>query len=233
MHDNGRIDKIVEIAELPDGGSFEEFMPFETGTLAEGLARHKEDGLLLDGQHVFPQKRAHGTVTRGIKGRTEAGIKPGLSILRENTGIKLRLVPFTVTEEIAGTIVHMTIEFIFAGGLIADGDSDGIFLVQHIVQIIPAVGAAGDIRGVKACTAEGIVRIVCFFIDNAFIPPISQIIHRSGPADIVVQTENVAAETIMGSIDVEAAVEDVRFAVGGIFPGRKVRVKSLHLHNSP
>ena len=63
MHDDGRIDKVIQVSELPDGGGFEEFMAFITGTGAVRTAGHKEDGLLLNGQHVRRQLCAHGAVT--------------------------------------------------------------------------------------------------------------------------------------------------------------------------
>ena len=133
MHDNGRIDKIIEIAEFPDGGGFEELMPFVAGSFTVGLARHEENRLLLDGQHIFRQEGAHRTMARGIKRRAETGIKPGLAVLRQDAGIELRLVPFAAAEEVAVPVVYMAVEFVFAGRLIADRDGNGVFLIQDII----------------------------------------------------------------------------------------------------
>ena len=38
----------------------------------------------------------------------------------------------------------------------------------------------------------------------------------------------MTAKTVVGAVDIEAAVEDVGFAVGSVFPGRKVGVEGLH-----
>jgi hypothetical protein len=42
----------------------------------------------------------------------------------------------------------------------------------------------------------------------------------------------MAAEAVVGTVDVEAPVEDMGFAVRDILPGGKVRIKSLHEEDS-
>ena len=207
-------------------------MALVTGTGTVRFAGHDENRFLLNGQHILAEQRAHRPVAGGIEGGAEAGIKPGSAVLRKDARIKLRFVPGTVTEEVAFLVMNMAVEFIFAGRLITDGDGDGVFLVQHVVQVKPAVGAPGDIRGIEAGPAEGIIRVVRLFVDHAFIAPVGQVVHRCGPADIVVQAENVAAETVMGAVDIEAAVENVRLAVGNVFPGGQVWVECLHREGS-
>ena len=114
-------------------------MALVTGTGTVRFAGHDENRFLLNGQHILAEQRAHRPVAGGIEGGAEAGVEPGFPVLREDAGIKLRLVSLTEAEEVALPVVNMTIEFVFAGGPVTNGDGDGVFLVQHIIEVVPPV----------------------------------------------------------------------------------------------
>ena len=233
MHHNRGIDEVIQIPKLPDGGGLEELMAFIAGTGTEGLAGHDEDRLLLNGQHVFCQLCAHGAVAGSVHGGTETGIQPGFAVFRDDTGIELGFIPGPVAQQAAVLIMHMAVEFIFAGGRVANGNCHAALLVQHIIEVVPAVGTLGDVRSVETGFAFPVVRVIGFLINDTFIAPVSQVVHRGGPADIVVQAEHMAVEAVMGAVDIDPSVEHMGFTVGNIFPSGKIRIESLHIGCPP
>ena len=133
----------------------------------------------------------------GVKRRTEAGIKPGFAVLGQHAGIKLRFIPGTVAKQAAVLIVHMAVKLIFTGRRVTNSDRDVALLVQHIIEVGPSVRTLRYIRGIKAGFSFPVVRVICLSINDAFIAPVGQVVHRSRPADIVVDTEHVAVERVM------------------------------------
>ena len=91
----------------------------------------------------------------------------------------------------------MAVKLIFTGRRVTNSDRDVALLVQHIIEVVPSVRTLRYIRGIKAGFSFPVVRVICLSINDAFIAPVGQVVHRSRPADIVVDTEHVAVERVM------------------------------------
>ena len=64
-------------------------------------------------------------------------------------------------------------------------------------------------------------------VDDAFIFPVAQVIHRGTPADIVAHAVYIAAEKIMGAVDVDPVPEHMRLTVRHVFPVGQIRIDHL------
>jgi hypothetical protein len=172
-------------------------------------------------------------VTGRIHAGAETGVQPGFAILCDDAGVELGLIAGTVAQDTAFLIMDMAVDLIFAGGGVGHSDGDAALLVQHIIKIITAVGPLGHVRGVEAGFAFPVIRVVRLFIDDTFIAPVCQVVHRRGPADIVVEAEDVTVKPVVGTININPPVENVGFAVGDIFPSGKIGIESLHIGYPP
>ena len=228
MHHDGGIHKVVGIAKLADGGSLEELMALKAAALGVGTAGHHVHRLFQDGEHVLVQHRHHGAVAALVVKAGKTGVHVGHVALGENAGVELRLVALTVAQLAALAVMHIAVELVAAGGFVAHGNGHAAELVQHVVQVVAAVGALGHVRGVEAGKAAGIERIVGAAVDDAFITPVRQIVHRGRVAHIVAHAEHIAVETVMGAIDVHAVTEYMRFTVRDIFPAGHIGIECLH-----
>ena len=95
---------------------------------------------------------------------------------------------------------------------------------------VSAVRPHRHVRCIQTHIAVRIQRILRFPVNHSFITPIPQIIRRSGPAYIIIQTVCMAAETVMGAVNIDSVIKYIRFSVRDIFPGRKIRIICLFFH---
>ena len=230
MEHHGGIDEVVGVPCLADGGRLEELVALKAAALAVGLAGGDEHRLLPDGEHIRAQHRAHGAVAALVAGKAEAGVQVGVLPLGEDAGVKLGLVPLSLAQQSAVGVVDVAVELELPGGGIAHRHGDHALFVQHIVEVVPAVGALGDVRGVEAHAAVGVEGVLGLFVDDALVAPVAQVVHRGGPGDVVVQAVGVAVKAVVRAVDVHPAVKDVGLPVRDVLPRGKVRVKGLLFH---
>ncbi len=235
----GAVDEVIGISELPHGAGF-----------AEGLGLIGRALCLLSRQDAYVggagQDRLHiggidlidhGAVLGGLgtiqqdgispKGKAHIKVEPSVVIL-EDGGIELEGLVL-LADGGAVLIGYVTVEFILAGGLVAHGDGDHLGAAHEIKQIEPAVGALDHVGGRKAVgdLEPGGRRILLSLIDFTFIAPVAQIVHRSGPAYIVAQTEVDAVEKVVGPVYIDPAVYDMGLRVRNILPAGHVGIDCL------
>jgi hypothetical protein len=103
-------------------------------------------------------------------------------------------------------------------------------MVVHIIQIISAVRSLRHIGSIQIHLALSIDRIFGFGINNPLIPPIGQIIHRCGIADIVAKTKYPTVVNIVRTIYIHTVAKNMGLTVGNVLPGRHIRVENLFFH---
>ena len=59
---------------------------------------------------------------------------------------------------------------------------------------------------------------MCLLIDDPLIPPVGQVIYRSGPTNIIVDAEYWRTKGVMAAIDIYSIPKLMRFPVWDIFP---------------
>ena len=125
--------------------------------------------------------------------------------------------------------MHIAIVFIGAGWPVRHRDGDHAPGTQDIVEVVPSVRADGHVRRVEVALQVRVVRILVLAVNHAFIPPVAQVAHGRGPADVVARAVHVPAEKIMGSVDIDPVPEDIRFSVRHIFPVGEIGIDHLFL----
>ena len=73
---------------------------------------------------------------------------------------------------------------------VTDGDTHDAHKVESVVEVIPPIGALAYIGGEQQSQAQFIPGILFFAVNDAFIPPVGQVICRGGPAHIVIDAKN-------------------------------------------
>ena len=202
-------------------------MPLKTGALAVLAAGSHEHGRLHNGQHIRPQNGGHGSVSGLVASAAEAGIQISPLSLRKQAGIKLGLVSRPLAEPCPVLIMHIAVKLVSARRRITHRNGNHADMIQHIVEIIPAVRTNRHIRRIQAHFPVPVQRIRRFRVDHSLIAPVPQIVLRCGPADIIPQTEHMPVVTVMGAIDIHPPVKDIRLPIRDIFPGRKIGIESL------
>ena len=194
-----------------------------------------------DGQHVVRvDLEPHGAFRRGlgaveqdrVAAEGEAGVQiQAAVVILQAAGIELEGLA-ALADGCTVLVLDIAVELILAGGLVADRHGDHLRAAHEVVEIISAVGT-DDHVGCRQAVGDAVLRsggILVSAEDHAVAGPVSEIVHRCGPADIVAQAEIDAVESVVGSVDIHTAVHDVRFRVRNIFPARKIRIESHLLH---
>ena len=243
----GAVDEIIFSVELPHGARLAEGLLLIGRAL--GLFAGKDADVVQlvagnDGLHVrCIDLEIHRAVLRRLgavqKDRIAAEGKAGVEIeaavvVFEAPRIELEgLVP--LADGRAVLVLHIVVELVFSGGLVADRDGDHLGAAHEIIEIIPAVGTHHHIGGRKAVGHfdPRSRRILLSAENDPVIRPVAQVVHRGGPAYIVAETEIDAVKDIVGAVDVDSAVHDVRFRIRNIFPAGKIGIECLlRLHRS-
>ncbi len=230
----GGIDKAIPAVHLADGAGLKKGVIREMAGLL--FCGEQQGGPGTDGEHIRLQFQHHAAlVGQAAKSRGDgrypggkAGIEPDPAVLiGEDTGVKGKGLPRPGAPHMPVRKPDMAVKLVFPGRGIADRHPHDAPEIKGIVQVIPAVRAAGHIRGVQAAAAGGIHRILVFAVDNPLIPPGAQILHRGGPAHIVIHTEQRPAEPVVGTVHIHTALKDIGFAVRDILPAREIGVHGL------
>ena len=205
-------------------------MSFKAGALGRLGAGHNGERLRDHGAHI--RRKAHHTCpgAAGHHGWAEPRIKPGSIPFRQNAGIKLVLIPCTGSQRRAVRVGHVAVIGIPSGGRIAHGHRDCRSAVQRVIEIIPAIRAAGHIGRIQTLLPVGIAGVLGAAIQHAFIPPVGQILYGRAPAHIIVQTEIVAIEPVMASKHIHPPVEHMRLPVGHILPQGQIGIDTGMFH---
>ena len=228
---HGRVDKVIGVSVLADGRRLKELVTLKAAALAVGLTGSDKHRRLFNGEHIRTQHGAHGTVAALVPGKAETGVKIGAVPFCQDARIELGLIALLLTQKRAVRIVDIAVKLEFPSRGITHGHGNHALVVQHIVEIIPAVRALGHIRSIQAHTAIGVEGILGLFIDDALIPPVTEVVHRGGPSDIVVQAISVTVEPVMRAVDIHPAVKNVGFAVRDVLPGGQIGVERLFVHH--
>ena len=113
---------------------------------------------------------------------------------------------------------YKTVEFICAGGSVADGNRYNVGEIGDIIHVIAPVRSLNHIRGKERHPAVFIARVLFFAVGDAFIPPIAKIIYRGGPADIIPKTIYISPKMVMRTVKIYPVSEYVGFSVRNVFP---------------
>jgi hypothetical protein len=218
VHYFGRINKVIGVSYLTDGRCLEKCVLFKAGTCRIFITGYYENRLFYDGKHVGTKYGSHSTMSGLVASATETGIKISLVTLCQHAGVKLRLIPGSVTQTGTVLIMYITVEFITTCRCITYGYGYYGNMIQNIIQIISAVRTDGYVRCVKAHLAVFVQRVLVTGINHTFITPVAQIIHRCRPAYIVTHTEYITIVKIVGTIYVHSVAKYIRFSVGNILP---------------
>ena len=226
-----RIDEIIAVSCFPNGGGLKEREIREAGPSGIGCAGNNGSRLRPNCQHIRLQHGHHRPPAAGVLRRAEAGVQIYGVVLKEDAGVKLGRVSGFFTQPGAVWMVDIAIELIPARRGVADSHRDHRQPVQHIVEIVSSICAPGHVRRKKQHIAVLVGRIICPGVEYALIPPVGQIVHRSGPADIVIRAVRVAAKPVMGAKDIDAPVKYMGLSIGNILPGGQIGVESLFFHS--
>ena len=190
-------------------------------------ARHDDSGGFRYGEHIPVQHRHHGSVPGFVALAAESRVQIYPVPFRQHARIKLGFVPGPLSQQSAVRIMHISVKFIFSRRRVADRHRHHRHLIQHIVQIVPAVRPHRHIRRVQAHLARLVEGIRRFLIDHALIAPVPQVVHRSRPAHIVSHAEHITIIKIMGTVHIHPVPKYIRLRVRDIFPGRQIGIPRL------
>ena len=205
-------------------------MAFKAASLAVRLAGRNIYRAFLYSEHIRAEHCSHRAASGFVANRTEARIQICILSFCHHARIKLWFIPFFFSQTCAVRIMDISVEFIFACRRIAHRHGYHRYLIQDIIEIVSAVRPHRHVRCIQTHIAVRIQRILRFPVNHSFITPVPQIIRRSGPAYIIIQTVCMAAETVMGAVNIDSVIKYIRFSVRDIFPGRKIRIICLFFH---
>ena len=227
MEPDGGIDEIIQTVPLPDRGRLKEFMALKPGSPAVHDARRDEARGFRHRQHVLFQHGAHRAVPGFVALGTETGVEVCPVSLGQHAGIKLGLVPGFFAQAGTVRIMNVAVEIIRPFRFVADGHGDDAPGAEYIVQVIAPVRPHRNVRGIKVPLKIPVCRILILPVNHAFIFPVSQIIRRRGPADIIPHAVHIAAEKIVGAVDINPVAENIGFSVRHILPVGKIGIDHL------
>ena len=124
-----------------------------------------------------------------LKRKSGVQIQVAIIVLK-NTGIKLKRLIFLSNRSLI-RILYISVEFIFSCRFIADSYGNHLRAAHEIVKIETAIRSLYHIRRCQAVgkADPGCCRILLSFINTAFILPVTQVVYRCRPADIITQAE--------------------------------------------
>ena len=149
-------------------------------------------------------------------------------IIHKDTRIKLeRLIFFANCNTV--TVFYIPVKFIFSCRFITYSYGDHLCTTHEIVQIKSSIRSLHHIRCCKAIcqTDSRCCRILFSLINAALITPVTKIIHRCRPADIIAQAEIQSVEYIMRTVNIHTVSYNMWFCIRNIFPAWHVWIHSL------
>ena len=228
IHHLARINKIIDIPDLPDGGRLEERVVRKIRAISIAHARSDEDRSFHDCQHIRSQNRTHRPMSCFVMKTAEPRIQISPVTFCQYARIELRLVALPTPQLRTIRIMHIAIELKLSRGRIGDRHGNDIKMIQHIVQIISSIRSLCDIRRIETRGAVSVQGILRLLIDDALIAPVSEIVLRRRPSHIISGAVNAAAEPVMRPIYINPSVVNMRFPVRYIFPGWKIWIYREH-----
>ena len=121
----------------------------------------------------------------------------------------------------------MAQELIMPRRSVADGHPHDPHKIEGVVEVIPPVRPPAYVGGEQQPQAQLIFRILVLEVDHALIPPVGQVVHRGGPAHVVVDAEDGRVEPVVGAVDVDPVSEHMRLAVRDVLPAGEIGVERL------
>ena len=149
-------------------------------------------------------------------------------VIHKDARVKLeRLILLTDCNAIA--VFYVSVEFVFSCRLVTYSYGYHLCTTHKIVQIKSPIRSLYHIWGSKAiCQTDPRCRRILFsFINTSFVTPVTQVIYRCGPADIIAQTEIQSVEDIMRTVNVHTVSYNMWFCIRNIFPAWHVWIYSL------
>ena len=169
----GRVDKVVFFADLADGGRLKKSMSFKSGTCGMVTAGNQHAGRFLQGEHIGFQFGDHAVFTElnihqpfhrcaarfgdlfqllfgqfgelhflfGGRRKAIVEIHPSI-VIGQHRRVKRHEFP----QDLTVGIMDMAVKCKRSGGRIADRNPDLGIEGEAIIQIIPSIRAASDIR---------------------------------------------------------------------------------------
>ena len=229
----GGVDKDVLVPVLADGAGLEKLV---VGEGAGALLGKNHLGLSLDGEHIPLQLHHRATVVFQLfeagDGGGGGGVKPGVQpdppvVVRQHAGVEGELVAFFPAPYRAVWVADMAQELIMPRRSVADGHPHDPHKIEGVVEVIPPVRPPAYVGGEQQPQAQLIFRILVLEVDHALIPPVGQVVHRGGPAHVVVDAEDGRVEPVVGAVDVDPVSEHMRLAVRDVLPAGEIGVERL------
>ena len=114
----------------------------------------------------------------------------------------------------------------------ADCHSHDPHKIKCIIQIITSVCSSDHIRCKQQSQSQTVFRILIFPVYHTFIFPVSKIIQRRRPTDIIIHAEHRCAESVMRAVQIYPVSKNIWFHIWYIFIFRQAWVQHLlsHLH---
>ena len=129
------------------------------------------------------------------------------------------------------------------GGRVADRHADGCIVgvryrlgsaaADAVVEIIPPIVASHHIGCIEVAQFSLYPGVLLCFEYHAFTAPVAQVVHRSAPAYIVaLLAVAIAALFVVGSVEIDPPVKNMRLAVRHRLPQREEGIVNLLSHTS-
>ena len=230
---SGGVDEDVLVPVLADGAGLKKLV---VGEGAGALLGKNHLGLPLDGEHIPLQLHHRAAVIaqlleagdEGGRGRIKPGVQPDPPVVvRQHAGVEGELVALPPSPDSAVGIMDMAKELVFPCRGVADGHPHNPHEVKGVVEIIPPVHPPAHVGGEQQPQAQLIFRILVLAVDHALIPPVGQVVHRGGPAHVVVDAEDGRVEPVVGTVDVDPVFKHMGLAVRDILPAGEIGVERL------
>ena len=231
----GGVDKDIAVPILSDGAGLEELV---VGEGAGALLGEDHPGPALHGHHILLQLHHRAAVVAqlleaGDKGGgrwVEPGVQPDPAVIvRQHPGVEGELVALLPPPDGAVRVAHVAQELVRPRRGVADGHPHDPHKVEGVVEVVPPVGAPAHVGGEQQAQAQLVFRVLVFAVDDPLAAPVRQVVHRGGPAHVVVDAEDGGVEFVVGAIDVHPVPEHMGLPIGDIFPAGEIGVKCLPL----
>ena len=170
-------------------------------------------------------------IFRKHRSLTSVQVDPAV-VIHEDARIEGHEVRILFTPGRAVRMHHVTHILVGPGWCVAHCDIQFILVSQTIIQVEASIRALGHIRRVHDLVPLRIGGILGLFVDDALEAPVLQVIHRCGPADIIVHTELFTIETVVRTVDIQPVAEHMGFPIGNILIIGQIRIEDLHVGSS-
>ena len=216
-------------------------MALVAGALGVPHPRGNEPGLPLYGAHIRLQGGAVAALhpaallLQQVIQPAGAGGKAGIQVyilpLHQHAGVKAADFPGLAPENRAVRPTDVVVKLKIPRRGVAHCHPHIVRAVQGVVQVVSPVRPPDGIRGEELHLPLGVLGVPGGGVDYPLVPPVSQVLHRGGPAHIVVDAEALPLEGIVAAVDIHPISKYPGLSVGDIFIAGQIGIEGLLFHN--